>query len=313
MRHSIAAIIVLSLLWQTCVSTGATQPEPPPEPKVIKVYPVEDLFRRYTDQPLPRGHEEPSTRPAQIDHDSLEALASLIQTLVRAEDWVNNGGEIARLEINQETLVVSAPVSMHTEVEALIAQIRSQRSNSALVSVQAHWVVLRPDELEALQSASQHKAMIEVSDEALKSMKIAASGRTTSFAGQLTHVHSQQTRSYIHSVEPVVATSAVGYSVNIREALTSAALEVRVDLSPDQKLATVNLNSRVSESQVMDNKDERAIEPVQVVQPRVSSELSSRTTVRVPVGKRVLLGGMTFPMSTGGTMTCLVIQVNVSE
>ncbi len=313
MRPTVTAILILATIFTVSPPTRAAQPEEPKKPTVIKVYSVEDLFRRYTDHPLTEVRSEPTTRPTAVDQGSLEELAHIVQALVRHDDWVDNGGSIARLVINQETFIISAPEDMHKEVEALIAQMRTQRSSAALVSVQAHWVVVKAEELDALVKGAGGKALIEITDDAMNLFKVTASGRTTAFAGQLTHVQSQMTRSYIHSIEPVVATSAVGYSVDVREALTTAALEVRVDLSNDQKFATVNLLSRMSESQVMDAKGGDALEPAGSIQPRVSGELSSRTTVRIPVGKRMLIGGMTFPRSASGTVTCLVIQVNASE
>ena len=142
------------------------------------------------------------------------------------------------------------------------------------------------------------------------------------FSGQTVHVVSGRTRTIIVGLNPIVGSNSVGYSPSIGNVRSGVTLQVTPHLEPeggDQRVV-IDLASNVTEvSNVNGDKIELpsttqpSVDPSQYVDRANEINQEFRTTVRLPVGKKILVGGMTLEPAThdeAGRQVYLVVQDN---
>jgi hypothetical protein len=172
--------------------------------------------------------------------------------------------------------------------------------------------------------------------------------QTTCFNGQTVHVASGRGRTFVTGMEPVVGTGVGLYGVRTTIVQAGAMLEVTPVVTPDGKAAVLDLSSAVSNWDrpgaagaanapatrpavplgVDAGVDIRLTEagaslpirtgagPVPQVDRISVAAQQLKTTLRVPLGKPVLVGGMTMEPSAGegdGRQLYLIVEVTASE
>ena len=267
------------------------------------------------------------------DPPTPQSIAQLIISTVAPESWRDNGDAIGNAKFIGTRLVVSQTLANHKQIEDLLNGIREEGGMSYMVSVRAYWVHFTPDDLRAIagkgagDATAASSALKEVPDALLSDDKIYSRGQTLGYNGQTVHVASGRANTIITGMEPVVGTQAVGYQLQTAVVRSGVALQVTPQVLSDGKLVSLDLHSIVSEiTDAVGLPDPRPIgggvsgrgpttAPVeQLLGQRariVGQEFS--TTARIPVGKKVLIGGMTFdPAATAEGVKQLYLVVEAS-
>ncbi|HEV2294978.1 MAG TPA: hypothetical protein VGR35_14080 [Tepidisphaeraceae bacterium] len=254
-----------------------------------------------------------------------ESVAQLVMSTVAPETWRDAGGAIGSVRFIGPRLVVSQTAANQKQIEELLNGIREEGGMSHMVSVQAYWVHFAPEDLRAIASkpgdAAGAATLKEVPDALLDDAKVYSRGQTLGYNGQTVHVASGRANTVITGMQPVVGTQAVGYQLETATVQSGVSLQVTPQVLGDGKLVSLDLHSIVSE---VDDAgalpDPRLIPTDGPTTSPADASLGKRsriiaqqfsTTARVPVGKKILVGGMTFdPGAEGVKQLYLVIEAN---
>lgn len=253
-----------------------------------------------------------------------ESVAQLVTDTVAPETWRHAGGTIGSMRFIGPRLVVSQTAANQKQIEELLNGIREEGGMAYMISVQAYWVHFAPEDLRAIAGETGDAAaatLKEVPDALLDDAKIYSRGQTLGYSGQTVHIASGRANTVITGMEPVVGTQAVGYQLETAVVQSGVALQVTPQVLGDGKLVSLDLHSIVSEvADAAALPDPRLIptdgpttapaDGLLGQRSRVAAQQFS-TTARVPTGKKILIGGMTFdPGAEGVKQLYLVIEAN---
>src|SRR5688572_3465695 len=260
------------------------------------------------------------TQPPRTD-----TVVSLIIGTVAPETWREAGGALGSARLLGTRLVVSQTESNHKLIEDLLNGIRDEGGGAYMVRVNAYWVQLTPEDLRAIAGKSTDAAatLKEVPDALLTDAKLYSSGQTLGFNGQTVHVASGRSNTIVTGIEQLGAQQAVGYKPEPSTVQGGVALQVTPQVLREGKMVSLDLHSIVTElDDAAPRPDPRVLgqdgpttKPIEQAignRSRVASQEFS-TTARVPVGKKVLIGGMTFDPGAGADgakQLYLVIEAN---
>jgi hypothetical protein len=132
------------------------------------------------------------------------------------------------------------------------------------------------------------------------------------------------------TMQPVVAEAAIGWDLNVTALLWGALLEITPCLSPDGKMATLNIHSMISEGKDTKTREVSAAagnpgnakgEGASMLGAVAKGTIdlpeflihTFRTTIRVPVDKAILIGGMTSPTAADGKVLYLILEISASK
>ncbi len=259
-----------------------------------------------------------------IDCDGLvDAITSTIEPT--SWDVVGGAGTIVPLG---NSLIVSNKQNVHDQIAALLDVFRKRWGTLRTVSVQAQWLWLTEPQLQGLLvhddksyagetrtfGLVDNKAWAVHAKELDKADKDAPAGyraAVTCYNGQTVHAVSGKQRQFIVGMIPVVGggTEATGTSVGYQPVVATlqegAALQVTPMVTTAGKFVVLDVHSRVMllDEAVKPKTDanqyiQPMVYPTQAIagainRPRVSAG-NLETTLRVPVDRRMLVGGMTF-------------------
>ena len=258
-----------------------------------------------------------------------DTVVSLIVGTVAPETWRETGGALGSARLLGTRLVVSQTEANHKQIEDLLNGIRDEGGGAYLVRVNAYWVQFTPEDLREIAGKSTDAAaaatLKEVPEALLSDAKLYSSGQTLGFNGQTVHVASGRANTIVTGIEPIVAQQAVGYKLETATVQSGVALQVTPQVLREGKMISLDLHSIVTElddaaplpdPRVLgqDGPTTKPIEQAIGNRSRVASQEFS-TTARVPVGKKVLIGGMTFDPGAGAgadgaRQLYLVIEAN---
>jgi hypothetical protein len=304
------------------------------------------------------GEGQPDAPVSKVSALTLDSLIQLILDTVEADSWRDHGGNGDIRGLGTSIVVTNLP-GVHQSVETLLSELRKSEGPSAMVSIDAYWVLLTPDELTALTKASaEMNSGMTIKYDAIDKSKVYSRARTVGFSGQTVHVLSGRARSFVTGVEPVVGTGAIGYQVQTRLLHGGVALQVtpRYVHSNNSEYVVLDLWSVVSEMTPPANANAPAagaafnaasIASVAGATGNISTDAAAgstsspaagsgmkvpavdrptvvaqqiRTTARIPIRKKVLLGGMTMEPTAaadgpadGGRQLYLVVEANVDQ
>jgi hypothetical protein len=254
-------------------------------------------------------------------------LVEALQTFVDPESW----NEAAELQVLGGALVVKQTAENHERIGAFLKELRNSLGNRRTVSIDARWLLLGSDELEALIDSKESTStpLIANRDQIKQRMGATSSLRaiTHCFSGQKVYVVSGSKQNVVSGYIPVVgelqldevetpvvqrdgrvrATTVqmrmgggngtqVGYQPIVERPNLGVLLELRPTLvGNDDKWAIVDLKSTLSFSDanvaLPPDVDPQGLAP-QVDRLKIdTSELA--TTLRLPLGKPVIIGGLT--------------------
>jgi hypothetical protein len=286
--------------------------------------------------------------PSKVSALTMDSLIHLILDTVEQDSWRDNGGSLGDIRGLGTSIVVTNLPPAHQAIETLLTELRKSEGPSAMVSIDAYWVLLTSEELTALTKASaEMNSGMTIKSDAIDKSKVYSRARTVGFSGQTVHVLSGRARSFVTGVEPIVGTGAIGYQVQTRLLHGGVALQVtpRHVKSAGSEYVVLDLWSVVSEmtppapgnpgggfvlapgaanaagdaagstSQPAGN----GVRVPSVDRPAVVAQ-QIRTTARIPIRKKVLLGGMTMEPTAvadapadGGRQLYLVVEANVDR
>jgi len=338
-RWAVLAVLVLGCALVVRVLAEEANSGPDQEPTLfLKMYDVKDLLCPRKDHPycesgLPTfnatftgwiithagplfpGGGEPEPPPGWNE------LIGTIQVVVNSQRdpdvaaWTDNGGP-ACIEYLPSVLVVTQTAAGHKKIEDFLAQYRRCLHGGATVTISAKWMQLNADKAEGLTGARGGADVQEVAPAALKDAgaQTVYSGQVRCLDCQTVHLVAAEYQAYVADVEP-----AADGTLNpwVSAMLIGPMLEVRPVLSPDGQSVVLDVRSFVTELKGMRSwplPDFRRTEDnADTQKPAIDIPCvyvhTFASTAKAPLGKLVLIGGMTQPGAEKGKVLCLVLEV----
>ncbi|MCA9258449.1 MAG: hypothetical protein KDA61_04580 [Planctomycetales bacterium] len=258
---------------------------------------------------------------------SIGALMHVIATTIAPTEWMEAGK--GRMESFGTSLIVWQTPSVHESISSLLQQLADENSRSTTLSVDARWLLLDSDEVDVL--VTNRESGIHQVDVAALDRFTRRSGSIRSvthcMSGQLVYVVSGTRKNFVSSYIPVVGSadvsrpdiqltrgesstiyflgetdahyvnaseSNVGYQPVVQTANLGALLEIRPTLLPRGDFVQVDLRSTITLAKP--SSDGAPGGDVGMGPPhidRVGIEIQEMaTTVRLPRGRHILIGGM---------------------
>jgi hypothetical protein len=260
---------------------------------------------------------------------TLHDLIGAIKEVVQPDAWKDNDGQ-ASITALGNALLVSADEEIHSQVRDLLNLFRQRWGTLRTVSVQAWWLWLDDAQLHLLladggAASGEPKAFGLVSQSAWNKLtqelhaapheprRLGYRATVTCYNGQIVHVMSDGQRLAVTDVRPVVVPSdggTRGASVALQPEMSvineGAVLQVRPIANISGKTVVLDVHSRVNVRHDAESADARqekgasgTTKDPQIVVPVVDRNLQLltnrlSTTLRVPVDRLMLVGGMTF-------------------
>jgi hypothetical protein len=260
---------------------------------------------------------------------TLRDLITAIKEVVQPDTWKDNEGQ-ATITALGNALLISAEEDAHSQIRDLLNLFRQRWGTLRTVSVQAWWLWLDDAQLHSLLADSATpgpKAFGLVSDAVWTKLNQSLHGEphdprrlgyratVTCYNGQIVHVMSDGQRLAVTDVRPVIVPSdggTGGPSVALQPEMSvvneGAVLQVRPIANISGKTVVLDINSRVNVRHDVTPTDEPRGKPAesaqkgkagQIIVPVVDRNLQLltnriSTTLRVPVERTMLVGGMTF-------------------
>ena len=313
-------------------SIGLAQTTRPKLDSQTRVYDVRDLLIRVRDFPFtgtmgvpeespavvakPEGDgslfggRKAASKPKERTYEELvEEVIRLIRETVAPESWREAGGKEGSIREVGGALVITQTPENQQLIESIFEQLRE---GGERIRVQAHWVVLRPEQLSSIVGPAEQKGDVSTIDmAALANLKEGQfRGEIACMNGQQVSISSGRTRTVIYDQEAVVAQNAVAMSPRVKQVREGAMLEVTPIVVGDS--AVVEVRSQVAQwdeptsvtqsfSASTTRPGDRAItgqaDSVVIDRLNVASQ-ELRATLRIPLNQPVLVGGMTVEPAT---------------
>jgi hypothetical protein len=265
----------------------------------------------------------PATRESS---GNIDAVIDMITSTVQPHTWDSAGGP-GTISFFDNLMVVHQTLRIHREIDALLAEIRARRAAVGTLVVELHWLWLdaaqHEDLLIKLKPAKAEYASLVVDANALAQLARKVPGFHGQIAcsnGQLVRLASGDRRSVISSAIPVIG-SGVGYQPVIEVPNEGVVLELRANAVHGAEAAVLDVQSAITRwgrqrptarvgaswppfqsteslNDVGKTVHETTMEPggsasAPIDQPNMPAQ-ELATTVRVPLGRPVILGAMTF-------------------
>jgi hypothetical protein len=270
------------------------------------------------------GETGPSSRITMPD------LVRVITNTVAPESWAVNGGGEWQIEPLGTSLIVWQTEDVHARIGELLRQLGKVAAEHRTVTIDARWLMLTSDELEGLLVADP-KGVPQVDREQLARLTRqpgSIRGVTSCLSSQLVYVVSGTMKNIVSSWIPVVGSiespdrdvqlaggvggariqlvsetgpaigrgKSVGYQPIVQTINIGALLEIRPTLMPanSEAPAIVDLKSTVTIEGVGAETKAAADELAPAVDRVAIETLEFATTLRMPLKKPVLVGGLTY-------------------
>ncbi len=263
-----------------------------------------------------------STNSVRID---LDELINAITTTIEPSTWTDVGGPGSIAPLGN-SLIISAAPRTHNQITALLDTFRKRWGTLRTVSVEAHWLWLTDGQLTAILAAAapatpgepQPFGLVNPSawDAHMKELRKPDADQpagyqavVTCYNGQTVHTVSGGQRQFVVGMTPVVGgggtadspEAGLGYEPQVATLQEGAALQVTPMTTTAGKFVVLDVHSRVVRLSGKGSGEARrgaeSAGPGEVVKaidrPAVANS-HLETTLRVPVDRRVLVGGMTF-------------------
>lgn len=245
--------------------------------------------------PAPGGRDSSGRTPT----IEIDALITLIQDTIDSSSWENKGGSIGRVSSIGTMLVVTQKELNHAAIQKLLEDIRRNTSPAQVLAIRATWVQTAAKELLTPTT--------EVSADWIAKQKIYCESQITCFSGQTVHISSGITRNFVSDLTPIVGTNAVAFDPTMQSLLSGVSLQVSPQLTLGNSTVILDVQSSASEAPVQDapiqvsatamqggSQEARTI--ANIDRKSVTSQ-EFQTTVRVPLNRKVIVGGMSIAPS----------------
>jgi len=253
---------------------------------------------------------------------SIDQLIEAITSTIAPTEWDDVGGQGSIAPLGNE-LLISATKDMHEQIDALLNTFRKRWGTLRTVSVQANWLWLTQNELARVLAAGEKpseeiQAFGLVDDEAWRAIRehVAAPEAdrpasyhavVTCYNGQTVHAVSGGETLAVTGMIPVVdgGKTGPGYQPVVATIQTGAAIQVTPIVTISGKYVVLDVHSRVVQCAGPEAAAAEAAQanagpegvPLQLAAALDRPHLKNHrlaTTLRLPVGRRMLIGGMTF-------------------
>ena len=234
-------------------------------------------------------------------------LVNAITSSVMPETWTDVGGEGVCTPLGGLLLIKQTPEA-HQQIEQLLGDIRTEGGSSQTVTVDATWLALTSEDFEKLVP-KQDGGLAAVDPALVKELAAknpSHQGRITCYTDQTVHLVSGNRRTVIYSATPTVGFGSVGYTPQVVVPNEGLLLQVRPTVEADRKSAVLNVISTRTEWKdappvTIKSEFQGASKDGMTTKGGTSEIAVDRvnlntqhlgTTVRVPIGQPVLIGGL---------------------
>ncbi len=229
-----------------------------------------------------------------------------IMVSIEPESWKDNGGTATGTVLGS-MLLIRQTKNNHENIQELLQQIRDNSSSRKMVHITAYWVCSN-HKLNMIELNSKQPFPIQLEDSVMENILMDKEGKAsqgflsqiTCFNGQTVCMTSGERKSLIHNLFATVGVHAVGYGPKMINLHSGVVLQVKPQLDPSGKSVSVDIQSvitKLNETQKKPQGDKTIYSDTKGKNFSLDDismnvqELS--TTVRIPTGKFVLIGGMT--------------------
>lgn len=292
------------------------------------------------------GEEEDPQHKAAERATLPQDMSGLIETMYATVDpssWNLVGGTASCVGFGSN-LVVSQTRENQDAIALLLDAIKSGGGTANTVVIEAFWLLLDSEQLDAILDPAA-TARIAVNPAALQEVLGQAAsfrGQIACFSGQTVHIAAGSRRSVVTGASPVVASTAA-YSPVMAIANVGIVLELTPSLIPTNQSAVLDLKSTVTgweepgppvrigghypaERKVANmpqgvpgaiSETPAGVASIEVDRVNMPTQQLA-TTLRIPLGKPMLVGGLTLDPTEGGSdgerkQLYLVIQANIAD
>jgi hypothetical protein len=259
----------------------------------------------------------------------MQELQDMITNEVSPKSWTDGGGN-GTISSHGQFLCVTQTFQIQLELKEFLARLRARQRVVPTVVVELQWLWLSNGQYDELvgsgKGSSEVRTRLAVDPKVLKSLdgKVPSfRGRIVCANGQLAHLSAGDRRSLIVGAIPVVG-SGVGYQPLVQTPNLGVVAELRPTVVPGGRIAILDVHSTVTrwgktqktallgggqseltrvakDAKLGTSSEETSVAPAgsstcPVQQPDIPAQQLA-TTLRVPLGKPVILGGMTFAPS----------------
>jgi hypothetical protein len=265
-------------------------------------------------------------------------LQRVLISAIDSDTWSEKGGRGQVQQLGTSLIVWQSP-AVHKLIRDLLTQLREVTGERRTVAIDARWLLLNSDDLDRLMSRDEAGNLTVTRDVLAQFTRRPTSMRclTNCFSGQLVYLVSGTRRNVVSGYIPVVgsldapesgvryASNAgrtrlfyaageiggaggqaehdrnVGYQPLVTTPNLGALLEIRPTLIRGGDSAIVDLKSTITVPvQRQADPETQQISPPPIVDRIAIETQELATTVRVPLGVPILVGGMTHVPSTIG-------------
>jgi hypothetical protein len=240
-----------------------------------------------------------------------DELVRAIMGTVMPETWAEVGGEGVCTPLGG-MLLIKQTADAHKQIEQLLNDIRTEGGSLHTVTLDATWLSLTAEEFEKLapKQNAEGGELAAVDPALLKEFAAknpGHQGRVSCYNDQTVHLVSGNRRTLVVGVTPSVGFGSVGYTPSLAIPNIGLLLQVRPTVDPDRKSAVLNVTSTLTDWQdpgeaITIKSDSQPVSQEGMTTKGSSSQITIDrvnlktqhlgTTVRVPVGQPVLVGGM---------------------
>lgn len=216
-------------------------------------------------------------------------------------------------------------------VESLLEAMRgASEVGGPMLTIHVQWVEMadaKAAELLGCDPAKRQVPMeVTAADLAKADAKTIYRGCTTCFDRQTVFVASGNLKAYLADGTPLVCAASLGITPIIRNFLVGGMLEVRPQLSKDKDAVLLDYRSYVNPAATIEHTGPQeyaagaargaplreGVIAVDFGFPAVDFQ-TLRGSVRIPLGKSILLGFTTGPKLKDGKVSCLIVEVSASK
>jgi len=248
------------------------------------------------------------------------AFEMILRRTVKAEPWTDEGGR-GQIERVGALFVITQSEDGHKQIKDLIEQFRQARK---MLTIRAKWLLADPKQLPLFLPAGADPFAVpqvvnlEPLDNADVDARIIYQGQLTCFDRQATYLASGSVETCCVDLEPVVAEGAAGWDPTMAHLLFGVFLQVNPALVQDRPEVTLDVRTSIAEkngetaSGLVEACTDRATAKGTVDKPKYFGH-TFRTTLRLPLDKPVLVGGLTSPEAVQGKVIYLILEVSSSQ
>ena len=282
--------------------------------------------------------ERATTKPSP-PQERIDELVSLIEEMVAPESWHSAGGRQGAIKAINDSLVISQTEENHRAIQAILDGLRHDSGAGTMIQVDLQWLRLTPEQLVAMEALPagatlDKNAPRPVSLDTLKDEDaVVCRARTLGFNGQTLTLKSGRIASVVKNATPNIGTGVTPYDFQVDREQSGITLQVTPRRSQDRHTIVVDVQSRVTEAlpsppqrktvtipTPTTNSADHGMADATVVAansadlPNVHLEQTFRTTVRLPEGTPVIVGGMTLePGKQGSRQLYLVVKARILD